>query len=103
MSSRLEHFRSLAARQPENPLFRFSLAQALEAEGHAEEALGHHRFCAAAKEDWMMPRILAGKILARLGRKAEAKTVLEEALNLAVAQTHEEPEQELRALLAEIG
>ena len=103
MSSRLEHFRALAARQPENPLFRFSLAQALEAEGHAEEALEHYSFCAAAKADWMMPRILAGKILARLGRKDEARPILEEALRLAVAQNHEEPEQELRALLADLG
>jgi predicted Zn-dependent protease len=103
MSSRLEHFRSLAARQPENPLFRFSLAQTLEAEGHAEEALEHYRFCSAAKADWMMPRILAGKILARLDRKDEARPILEDALRLAVAQSHEEPEQELRALLADLG
>ncbi|MFM1748367.1 MAG: hypothetical protein RLZZ188_2033 [Verrucomicrobiota bacterium] len=102
MSSRLEHFRTLAARQPENPLFRFSLAQALEAEGHAEEALEHYSFCAAAKADWMMPRILAGKALARLARKVEARTMLEDALRLAIAQNHEEPETELRALLADL-
>lgn len=103
MSSRLDHFRTLAARQPENPLFRFSLAQALEAEGGAEEALEHYRFCSSAKGDWMMPRILAGKVLARLGRRVEARTMLEDALRLAVAQDHEEPEKELRALLADLG
>jgi len=101
--SRLEQFQALAARQPENQLFRFSLAQALEAESRAEEALEHYRFCVAAKADWMMPRILLGKVLLRLGRREEAGTVLREALALAVAQHHEDPERELRALLAELG
>ena len=36
MPSRLEQFQALAARQPENQLFRFSLAQALEAERAAD-------------------------------------------------------------------
>jgi predicted Zn-dependent protease len=101
--SRLEQFQALAARQPENQLFRFSLAQALEAESRAEEALEHYRFCVAAKADWMMPRILLGKVLLRLGRREEAGTVLREALELAVAQHHEDPERELRALLADLG
>ncbi len=103
MPSRLEQFQALAARQPENQLFRFSLAQALEAESRAEEALEHYRFCVAAKADWMMPRILLGKVLLRLGRREEAGTVLREALELAVAQHHEDPERELRALLADLG
>jgi hypothetical protein len=48
----------------------------------------------------MMPRILLGKLLLRMGRTADARPVLEEALALAVAQDHEEPETELRGLLA---
>jgi Flp pilus assembly protein TadD len=51
----------------------------------------------------MMPRILLGKVLLRLGRREEAGTVLREALALAVAQHHEDPERELRALLADLG
>ena len=100
MASRREHFEALLARQPDNELFRFSLAQALVAEGRAEEALVHFRTCAERKADWMMPRILLGKALLGLGRKAEGQPWLESALQLAVEQHHEEPEQELRALLA---
>jgi predicted Zn-dependent protease len=100
--SRLEQFQALAARQPENALFRFSLAQALDAEGPAGEAVEHYRFCLAAKADWMMPRILLGKLLLRLGRREEAGPVLREALALAVVQNHEDPERELRALLADL-
>jgi len=99
---RSRHFAALVEQQPENELFRFSLAQALLAENRPEDAIVHLQFCASKKADWMMPRILLGKALLGLGRRPEARTSLEAALTLAVAQDHEDPERELRALLAEI-
>jgi hypothetical protein len=54
------------------------------------------------KADWMMPRILLGKLLLELGRGPEARLLLQEALRLAVDQAHEDPERELRALLADL-
>lgn len=101
MASRAEQFQALVTRQPQNALFRFSLAQALLAEGHAAESVPHFEFCVASKADWMMPRILLGKVLLQLGRPAEAKPLLSAALQLAVEQQHEEPERELRAILAD--
>jgi len=98
--ARSARFAALVAGQPENELFRFSLAQALDSEDRLAEAEEHYRFCTARKADWMMPRILLGKLLLRLGRSADARPVLAEALALAVEQAHEEPEAELRALLA---
>ena len=95
-------FAALVATQPENEMFRFSLAQALLREGQNEAALPHLEFCAAKKADWMMARILLGKSLLALGRRAEAKPRLEQALQLAIDQTHEDPERELRAILAEL-
>jgi hypothetical protein len=50
----------------------------------------------------MMPRILLGKALVGLGRRTDAKLWLDQALALALAQNHEDPERELRALLAEL-
>jgi predicted Zn-dependent protease len=102
MASRAELFAAAVARQPDNELFRFSLAQALVAEDRATEAVAHYEFCAAKKSDWMMPRILLGKLLVQLGRRADARTPLEDALRLAVEQQHEDPERELRALLADL-
>lgn len=99
--NRSTRFADLVARHPENELFRFSLAQALEAENRLDEAVGHYLRCAEQKPDWMMPRILLGKLLLRLGRSAEARPWLEAALQLAVDQSHEDPERELRAILAE--
>jgi len=103
MASRAQQFAALVAQQPDNELFRFSLAQALLAENRAADAVPHFETCANKKSDWMMPRILLGKALLGLGRRAEAKPWLEAALKLAVEQTHEDPERELRALLAELS
>jgi predicted Zn-dependent protease len=102
MPSRSEQFSALVAQQPDNELFRFSLAQALVAESRTVEAIPHFEICANKKADWMMPRILLGKALVSLGRRAEARPWLEAALQLAIDQTHEDPERELRALLAEL-
>lgn len=98
----VERFTGLVAQQPENEMFRFSLAQALLKADRTAEALPHLQLCAEKKSDWMIPRILLGKALLQLGRKAEARPWLELALALAVEQSHEDPERELRALLKEI-
>jgi predicted Zn-dependent protease len=98
--ARSQHFSGLVARQPDNELFRFSLAQALLSEDRQANAVEHLQFCANKKSDWMMPRILLAKSLLHLGRRDEARPWLEEALRLAVEQDHEDPEAELRALLA---
>ena len=98
--ARSVHFAAMVARQPENELFRFSLAQALLAEDRGADALEHLEACARKKADWMMPRIMLGKTLLQLGRRAEAKPWLEDALTLAVDQNHEDPAAEMRGLLA---
>jgi predicted Zn-dependent protease len=98
--SRSEIFRRHVAADLANPLFRFSLGQALLTEGAAAEAIEHLRLAAASKADWMMPRILLGKSLHAVGDQPAAKAIFADALALAVAQGHEEPEEELRALLA---
>lgn len=103
MPSRVEQFQALVARQPDNEMFRFSLAQALVADGRGAEAVEHFTFCVAKKSDWMMVRILFGKLLLQLGQRDKAKPLLEDALRLAVEQHHEDPERELRGLLAELA
>ncbi len=99
---RSAHFAALVARQPDNELFRFSLAQALLTENKPADAIEHLIACATKKADWMMPRILLGKALLGLGRKSQAKPWLEQALQLAIAQDHEDPAQELQAILRDL-
>ena len=69
----VERFTKLVEQQPENELFRFSLAQALLKETRPADALPHLQRCAEKKSDWMIPRILLGKSLLQLGRKTEAR------------------------------
>jgi len=99
---RSAHFAALVAKHPANELFRFSLAQALVSEGRADAAVEHLIICANKKSDWMMPRILLGKSLVGLGHRAEARPWLEQALQLAEQQNHEDPAHELRAILADL-
>ncbi len=94
-------FAALVERQPENELFRFSLAQALVSENKLLDAVRHFQFCIQKKPDWMMARIHLGKLHLELGQKADARLQFQEALKLAIDQHHESPEAELRALLAE--
>ena len=87
---------------PDNMLFRFSLGQALYDEGAIAAAIPHLEKCAQSRDDWMLPRILLGKALLASKQDAEAKPVLEKALELAVIQHHEDPAEELRAILDDL-
>jgi predicted Zn-dependent protease len=100
---RIAHFSALLQQQPANDLFRFSLAQAFLAADRPADAEPHLRRCIEAKADRMIPRILLGKALLRRGDAAGARALLEDALALAIAQSHETPEAEIRAMLSEIG
>ena len=98
----LETHRKRLEKDPNNPLFRFSLGQALFQEGQFEEAIEHLNFCVNSRADWMLPRILLGKALLQTNNEAEARPYLEQALELAISQDHRDPEAEVRALLADL-
>jgi FimV-like protein len=96
-------FQEKVKAQPDNLLFRFSLGQALAAEGRADEAIEHLEKCAAGRADWLMPRLFLGQAYLQTGNPESARRWLREALDLAIAQGHEDPEAECRKLLAELG
>ncbi len=99
---RSDDFRKMVEKAPENELFRFSLGQSLFDEGFHGEAIEHLEACCQKKAEWMMPLILLGKSHLQLGQTKQARETLEKALALAVAQNHETPEAELRAILADL-
>ena len=91
--------RAMVEKHPASELARFSYAKALfDANQHAEAAEQLQQ-CVAKKPDWMVATILLGRSLLVLDRKAEAKQVLERALELALAQNHVGPRGEVEALL----
>lgn len=100
MAGDLTLLRQRLQKDPQNPLFRFSLAQALLSANETREAIDLLHECCQSRADWMVPRILLGRALIDLGRADEARPVLEDALKLAIEQRHEDPEHEIRELLA---
>ena len=95
-------FRPKVEAKPDNMLFRFSLGQALYDEGATAAAIPHLQRCADSRDDWMLPRILLGKALLQQAEASSAKPILEHALQLAVAQHHDDPAEELRAILHDL-
>ncbi|MGJ3243608.1 MAG: tetratricopeptide repeat protein [Opitutales bacterium] len=102
MPDRIVQFREKVEAQPENPLFRFSLAQAYMDAGQPSEAIPHLERCLAGRPDWMMAAILLGDAYRTSGDNAKARSTWEAALQLAVVQQHETPEAEIRDRLADL-
>lgn len=90
---------ALWQRFPENDLSRFNLAQAYVDANDYATAVEHLRALCAKRSDWMVVHILLGKSLIALDRSSEAKPILEHALQLAIAQHHDSPREELEELL----
>ncbi|MGA2051779.1 MAG: molecular chaperone DnaJ [Opitutales bacterium] len=99
---RSDTFRDRVNAQPGNLLFRFSLGQALFQEGRPADALPHLELCAAGRADWLLPRLLLGQACLQLSRPDDARRWLREALDLAIAQNHDDPAADCRRLLAEL-
>jgi predicted Zn-dependent protease len=97
-----EMFAEKVHQQPNNLLFRFSLAQALCQEDAHKKAIPHLEVCISVKHDWMIPRILLGKALLHQNEIKQAKAQLKIALQLAIEQSHDDPADELHALLADL-
>ncbi len=95
-------FEAAVAREPQNELFHFSLAQALATAGRVDEAVPHWKFCIARRPDWMLPHIALGKYYFSNGEFSVARPFLEQALQLAVDQKHDDPAAEVRGLLASL-
>lgn len=93
---RIAQAQALLEKFPGNDLARYSLAQALFDAGDYAGAAEHLRPLCAKKPDWMVVHILLGKCL---GRTPEAKMILEHARQLAIAQHHDGPREELEELL----
>ena len=99
MTDRIATARELYEKFPGNDLSRFNLAQAYCDAGDFAGALEHLQALAGKKRDWMVVQILLGKALIALDRRAEGKTVFENALQLAITQHHDSPREELEELL----
>ena len=96
---RIDKALELWQRFPDNDLSRFNLAHAYVDANDYASAVEHLRALCAKKPEWMVAHIQLGKSLIALGHSAEARPILEHALELAIAQHHDSPREELTELL----
>jgi len=92
-------YKGLLQQRPNDELLRFSLGKALYDAGRLPEAEQHLAAALEARSDWMVVAMLLAKIALQQNDWAKARALYEKGLELAIAQQHEGPEEEIRAAL----
>jgi len=99
VTDKIERWKGLVAKDPDNPLHNFALAQAyLDAEDYERGERAFAR-CLELDGGWMVAAIKRGRCLVGLGRWEEARSALELGERLARQQSHDEPFEEIRELM----
>ncbi len=96
-------YEGLLKQRPDDELLHFSLGKALYDADRLSEAEEHLQAALAARSDWMVVTMLLAKIALRRNDRTAARALYEKGLELAVAQQHEGPEEEIRAALAALN
>jgi Flp pilus assembly protein TadD len=96
-------YEGLLQARPDDELLHFSLGKALYDAGRIPEATTHLQAALKARPDWMVVTMLLAKIALQQNDKAAARALYEKGLELAIAQEHEGPEEEIRAVLTKLG
>ncbi len=99
---RIARFAALVAKEPDNPLHNFALAQACLGAGDWAAAEAAYARCLTLKPDWMTAAIKRGRCLIELERWDEARSTLDLGADLATKQGHDEPWAEIRELMAQL-
>jgi len=95
-------YEGLLQERPDDELLHFSLGKALYDAGQIPEATSHLQAALEAKPDWMVVTMLLAKIALQQNDKVTALAYYQKGLELAIAQDHEGPEEEIRAVLAKL-
>jgi len=95
-------YEGLLKERPDDELLHFSLGKAFYDAGRLPEAEMELRTALEAKPDWMVVTMLLAKIAWQRNDKEEARSLYKKGLDLAIAQDHEGPEEEIRAALAKL-
>ena len=103
MTSKLETFRSMAAKNPTNPLAHFGLANEAMKEGLWEEARAHYESYLGMHDDEGNAYGRLAEAYERLGRYDDARAALERGIAAAHRFGHAGMAQELELRLDELG
>jgi len=101
--SLIAKYEGLLQARPDDELLHFSLGKALYDAGRIPEATSHLQTALKARPDWMVVTMLLAKIALQQNDNVAARALYEKGLELAIAQDHEGPQEEIRAALAKLG
>ena len=102
LAAKIERFEGMVAQFPSSEVPRFSLAQAYMDADRLDEADAMLQSVIEIKADFMMAWILRGRALMGLERFEDARAVVTEALALAKAQDHRDPQIDCELMLEEL-
>lgn len=102
-TSKLETFRAMVRRNPDNALARFGLANEAMKAGHDEEAREHLEAYLARYDDEGNGWLRLGEVLARLGRVDEARAAFRRGIEVSNRHGHGGMAGEIEARLEELG
>jgi predicted Zn-dependent protease len=102
-ASKLETFRAMVRRNPDNPLARFGLANEAMKAGLDEEAREHLEVYLARYDDEGNGWGRLAEVLARLGRTDEARAALRKGIESSHRFGHAGMANELESRLEELG
>jgi len=77
---RLETFRKLVEKSPDDAFARYSLAMGLRSAGKAEEAAAEFRELSRRTPEYVPTYLMLGQVLEALGRRREAARAYEDGL-----------------------
>jgi Flp pilus assembly protein TadD len=99
----IEKYTAMLRQRPNDELLQFSLGKALFDAGRFDEAETQLRAAFAQKPDWMVVAMLLARCALHRGDRDAARATYQQALQMAVDQQHEGPEEEIRAALAQLA
>ncbi len=92
----------LLEEDPDNELVRISLAKDLVEEGRFAQARPHFERLVADQPDFALAWAYLARCCLQMGDREAARAACDRGLPLALAQKHEVPETEIRAVLDEM-
>jgi len=96
-------YEELLKQRPNDELILFSLGKAFYDAKRLADAEKYLGTALEAKPEWMVVTMLLAKIALERDDKEKARSLYEKALELAISQDHEGPEEEVRTALARLN
>lgn len=100
MASRREKLESMLQSAPNDQLLRYMLAMELDREGQSEQSLEHFQSLMSAATPYVPAFLMAGQMLTRLNRSAEARQIFQLGIRQADLQQNSHAAGEMAGFMA---